>query len=106
MLIIKFDKSMNLKRNTFSVSTFRQQILLLPYRNIGVPSAFLVIFGETSYNRRNLAIAIESHQKDDVRGSNECCLLMSSFDAKKSQHEAGRGFDCHVRTPSNSKKTQ
>ena len=38
---------------------------------------------------------------DKVEGNNERCLLMSHFDAKKSQSEAKRTFDCHILVPVN-----
>ena len=38
---------------------------------------------------------------DKVVGNNERCLLMSHFDAKKSQSEAKRTFDCHILVPVN-----
>ena len=38
-------------------------------------------------------------QRNKVGGSNERCLLMSSFDAKTSRSEVERAIDCHTVHP-------
>ena len=39
------------------------------------------------------------NQGDEVGGSNDRCLLTSSFDAKKSLSETELAFNCHILAP-------
>ena len=46
----------------------------------------------------------ELYQGDEIGGSKECCLLASSFDAKKSRSETECAFDSHTLPPSIARK--